>query len=120
MLGLRFSDAEDEIAWFDTRLQEIGSRARAALPGLIPHIGPVNRAAEIRTPILLIHGPDDRFVPLAQSQVTTRALARAGKPHGFLEIKGGDHSLLRGDHRLAAFTALDRFLAEHLAGDPAR
>jgi dipeptidyl aminopeptidase/acylaminoacyl peptidase len=39
---------------------------------------PITRAAEIRAPVLLLHGSDDKVVPLAQSQAMVTALRAAG------------------------------------------
>lgn len=86
---------------------------------------PVHRADDIVAPVLLVAGSLDRVVPPEQTRVMARALRRAGKEHELVELEGGGHNLARADHRLAYFSALDRFLAQHLApraavaGDPA-
>lgn len=80
---------------------------------------PVNRAADIRVPVLLAHGTRDRVVPPRQSVVMAKALASAGRDHEYLELEGADHSVRDGAERLRLFRALDEFLAAHLAPAPA-
>jgi len=43
------------------------------------------------------------------------ALKAEGKEHVYLELENGSHYLHRQQNRTALFTAMDAFLAEHLA-----
>ncbi|HSI60739.1 MAG TPA: S9 family peptidase [Ideonella sp.] len=81
-------------------------RLRATSPAL--------QAERIRAPVLLVHGSDDRVVPVEQSEDMAKALKRAGKPYRYVEQEGGDHYLSRYAHRLEFFTALERFLDDNL------
>lgn len=47
------------------------------------------RVGEIQCPVLLVHGKDDRIVPVAQSTIMERALRRAGKNAEYIEVEGG-------------------------------
>ncbi len=76
---------------------------------------PALHADQIKAPVLLIHGTMDRTVPIDQSEAMDKALRRAGKPHQFIELEGGDHQLSRNSHRLTVFKALEDFLGEQLA-----
>jgi dipeptidyl aminopeptidase/acylaminoacyl peptidase len=76
---------------------------------------PVEQVARIQVPVLLVHGTADASVPVSQGQDMARALERAGKPVRYIEQKDGDHNLSRYSHRLEFFTALESFLAQHLA-----
>lgn len=75
---------------------------------------PARQAERIRTPVLLVHGTVDRSVPVDQSETMASALRRAGKPHRYVELDGGDHHLSRHSHRMEFFRALESFLDEHL------
>lgn len=75
---------------------------------------PARRAADIQSPVLLVHGTDDRVVPVAQSRKMADALRSAGKTHQYLELEGEDHWLTHADTRLRYFEALDRFLGQQL------
>ncbi len=80
---------------------------------ILKAISPVEHAAEVDIPILLIHGKDDTVVPLAQSKVMADALKKAGKPVELLVLKGEDHWLSRGDTRLEMLTAVVAFLEKN-------
>lgn len=75
---------------------------------------PARQAERIRAPVLLVHGTVDRRVPVDQSETMASALRRAGKPHRYIELEGGDHHLSRHSHRVSFFRALESFLDEHL------
>lgn len=80
---------------------------------------PARHAARIQAPVLLIQGSADLVVPVEHGRMMDAALKRAGKPHQYLEIAGGNHSLSAPAHRLQFFQALEDFLARNLA-DPRR
>jgi dipeptidyl aminopeptidase/acylaminoacyl peptidase len=75
---------------------------------------PSRLAANVRAPILLIHGKDDSVVKFAQSQVMATALRVAGKPFKLVELRGEDHWLSGGATRLQMLREIDVFLAENL------
>jgi dipeptidyl aminopeptidase/acylaminoacyl peptidase len=73
-------------------------------------VSPVAHAAAADIPILLIHGRDDTVVTIWQSRKMADALRAAGKPVEFIELKGEDHWLSRGESRLAMLQATVDFL----------
>jgi dipeptidyl aminopeptidase/acylaminoacyl peptidase len=75
---------------------------------------PRRRAAEIKVPVLLVHGTADVNVLVNHSRDMAKALERNNKKHELIVIKDGDHSLLDPTMRLTLFQALERFLGEHL------
>lgn len=77
-------------------------------------VSPARHAARITAPVLLIHGRDDTVVPIDQSRTMEQALRRAGAAVDLVELRGGDHWLLRTDTRIEAMRAIDAFLAQHL------
>lgn len=80
---------------------------------------PVNRAAEIKAPVLLVHGTKDRQVLASHSAAMARALDREKKTHEYLVLEDADHAVLRMEERLKLFDTLGRFLARHLGGTSA-
>jgi len=72
---------------------------------------PARRAAEIACPVLLIHGVDDRIVPIEQSRLMARALKDAGKPHELVEVPGAGHADWDDDRDQALMVRLVEFLA---------
>jgi dipeptidyl aminopeptidase/acylaminoacyl peptidase len=88
----------------------VGSDDRAAVEAASPS----RLAANVRTPILLIHGKDDSVVKFAQSRTMANALRAANKPFKLVELAGEDHWLSRGSTRLQMLREIDAFLAENL------
>lgn len=79
---------------------------------------PLTHAKKINIPVLLIHGSDDRSVPVKQSIAMYKALKSADKPVEYIELDEGDHYLSTNSHRLETFKAMDRFLQQHLKSAP--
>lgn len=52
---------------------------------------PAQRAAEIKAPVLLIHGLEDDVVPPRQSKLMAAALRAAGRPHQHVELRDVAH-----------------------------
>jgi dipeptidyl aminopeptidase/acylaminoacyl peptidase len=75
---------------------------------------PRARAAEIKAPVLLVHGHADVSVVVDHSEKMADALKRAGKPHELLVIRNGDHSLRMPAMRQALYERLAAFLAANL------
>jgi dipeptidyl aminopeptidase/acylaminoacyl peptidase len=86
--------------------RESAERLRAA--------SPIEHVANVRAPVLLIHGLDDTVVPIVQSRDMATALQDAGKTVELVELEGEDHWLSGAKTRLATLQALDAFLAKHL------
>jgi dipeptidyl aminopeptidase/acylaminoacyl peptidase len=80
---------------------------------------PRNHAADMNIPLLMIHGDNDDQVNVDQSNAMDRALARAGKAHEYILIKGADHQMRRESDRTTLLGAVEKFLATHLAGGAA-
>ncbi|MEZ5500178.1 MAG: S9 family peptidase [Steroidobacteraceae bacterium] len=75
---------------------------------------PIDMVSEVAVPVLLVHGDADVSVVVDHSEKMAKALASAGKSIELLVIKDGDHSLRRGEWRLALYRKLTEFLAQYL------
>lgn len=80
----------------------------------LKEISPVNYADRIKVPVLLVHGDDDRQVPVKHSIQMRDALLKAGKNVTYLELPNEDHYLTNNENRIATFKAIDSFLDKHL------
>lgn len=75
---------------------------------------PSRAAANVRAPVLLLHGVNDSVVPVAQSREMASALKSLEKPHTLIELPGEDHWLSRSDSRTRVLTEMESFLAAYL------
>ena len=83
--------------------------------GMLAANSPVNLAAQISVPVLLVHGEDDRIVSVKQSRAMHKAMQkRGGSKVTYVELPGGDHSLTNYANRITFAEESTRFLANHL------
>jgi dipeptidyl aminopeptidase/acylaminoacyl peptidase len=73
---------------------------------------PMSSMATWRSPVLLIHGDDDKNVDFDQSLLLARELAARGIPHEELVFPNERHEFLRYADWLTAYRAADAFLAK--------
>lgn len=58
---------------------------------------PLYRAEEIKAPLLLVHGDEDRVVPISQSYEVKKRMEGAGGTVEMIVLKGEGHMFKRGD-----------------------
>jgi dipeptidyl aminopeptidase/acylaminoacyl peptidase len=80
---------------------------------------PMASIASWRSPVLLIHGDDDRNVPFSESVDLAEALAKQGVEFEELVFPDDVHDFLLHENWLAAFEAAAHFLDRRLASRPA-
>ena len=75
---------------------------------------PLHIAKDIKIPVLLAHGTEDRSVRVWHSKKMHRELEKQGTEVTYLELKDGDHYLSNQEHRVQFFKVMDAFLQSHL------
>ena len=80
---------------------------------------PIWRTDQLRTPMIVLQGTEDRVVPQSQSEQVVAALADAGVPHAYVLFEGEGHGFRRGPNIVAALEAELSFLGQVLGFDPA-
>lgn len=75
---------------------------------------PVNFAKKINIPILLIHGTDDRVVPVRHSRDMASELEDYDKNVRYVEIDDANHHLSVQKHRIQTLEEMLNFFDEHL------
>ncbi|MEG3170807.1 S9 family peptidase [Sphingomonas sp. ZB1N12] len=76
-------------------------------------VSPRFGAQTFSIPILMLHGKEDKRVPVKQSRMMAAALREAGKPYEYIEQPLGDHHFTRGEDRLEFLKAMGTFLAKY-------
>jgi dipeptidyl aminopeptidase/acylaminoacyl peptidase len=90
----------------------IGNWLQKQAPDL-KSVSPRFGAAAFSIPVLLIHGKEDRRVPVQQSRMMAAALKAAGKPHDYVEQPLADHFFTRSEDRLDFLLRMRAFLDRH-------
>lgn len=91
--------------------------ARDSLGGnrtALSEVSPLRQVDRIAMPLLLVHADKDTVVPVEHSERLATALKSAGKPHEYVVLEGGSHTLSYGKDRVTLLKALEKFLATHL------
>ncbi len=76
-------------------------------------VSPRFGAQTFSIPILILHGKEDKRVPVKQSRMMVAALKEAGKPYEYIEQPLGDHHFTRAEDRLEFLKAMGAFLAKY-------
>jgi acetyl esterase/lipase len=76
-------------------------------------ISPANFAADVSIPVLLMHGTEDKTVPIKQSRLMVARLKAAGKTYRYVEQPGGDHHLSSEADRVQFLKELEAFLTQY-------
>ena len=84
---------------------------------VLTEYSPLHRAADIRSPVLLLHGSDDVVVDVGHSKRMARSLKKADVDHRLVVLRKGDHEMSRYDSRLRYLKELEKFLGKCLAED---
>ena len=81
---------------------------------LLDEASPLKRAAELRVPVLLAMGAEDRRVPLPHGTKMRDALTAAGNPPEWLLYAGEGHGWRKPENRFDHASKVEVFLARHL------
>ena len=79
---------------------------------------PLNSAAKIKTPLLVVQGANDPRVKKAESDQIVIALRDRGFPVEYIVAPDEGHGFARPVNNMAMFAAAEKFLAKHLGGAP--
>jgi dipeptidyl aminopeptidase/acylaminoacyl peptidase len=94
------------------------AETRAEVARLAYESSPMSSIASFRSPVLLIHGDDDRNVPFSESVDLAEALAKQGVEFEELVFPDDVHDFLLHENWLAAYKASAEFLDRKLASKP--
>lgn len=78
---------------------------------------PINQAARIKVPVLLIHGENDERTPLAQAKAMKAALERAGNVPEWMTVANEGHGFYKDANNIAFYQRLQSFLDRHIGAD---
>ncbi|HTQ13543.1 MAG TPA: S9 family peptidase [Rhizomicrobium sp.] len=100
------SDASD---YWRARIGDIETQEDA-----MDKVSPALHAANVRGPILLMHGDHDVTVPFGQSNLEQIALKKAGKQVELITLENDDHYLNLASTRIKMLQEIEKFLAANI------
>ena len=96
--------------------ERMGDPSTAAGRQQLERQSPLNSAAKIKTPLLVIQGANDPRVNKRESDQIVIALRDRGAPVEYLVAPDEGHGFARPVNNMAAFAAAERFFAKFLGG----
>lgn len=112
------SDPAAHLAWISARrggptYRWWGRALGGEDPASVKRVAPAINAADLKSPLLLLHGEGDTVVASEQAERLAKALKAAGKPVEFIPLAGDDHWLSLGATRQQTLQAIVAFLEHH-------
>jgi len=101
-----FSDTKDDRRFFD--------RTLGSDPAELAAISPAMHVDQIKVPVLLVHGKDDKVANYDQFVAMQAALRKAGKEPETLVIDGEGHGFYKPENKARLFQTLAAFLDKHI------
>lgn len=101
----------------DARRAEYGDERDADTRGFLQRISPLNSAAALRRPVLIVHGLLDLAVPASESEQLLIRLRSAKRDAGYVAIRNAEDPLESKSDRDLTYSAIASFLAR-FAGAP--
>ena len=108
MLSERTRNGKDSdvISFWQSRIGDDTGQQQATSPAL--------HAAQVKCPILLLHGDGDTTVPISQSETEEAALKAAGKSVRFVRLEGDDHYLRLAATRVQLLKEVETFVSANI------
>jgi dipeptidyl aminopeptidase/acylaminoacyl peptidase len=95
------------------REAEYGTLARDR--DLLERISPLRHVANIRAPLMAVHGEKDPRVPIGETEQIVAALRARGIPTELLRLPDEGHGIVKLANRLKVWPAAAEFLDRHLS-----
>lgn len=83
-------------------------------PAMLAEISPSNHVDQLRVPVLLVHGKNDKVADFDQFQAMERALRDAGRTPETLVVASEGHGFINPQNRTTLYERIEAFLDEHI------
>ncbi|WP_232056484.1 S9 family peptidase [Pseudoalteromonas sp. A25] len=75
---------------------------------------PSHNVAQLKAPVLIVHGGEDERAPIEQAESIIRALQAAEHPYQYKQLDDEGHGFYKPKHRAQYYETVMAFLGEHL------
>jgi dipeptidyl aminopeptidase/acylaminoacyl peptidase len=108
--GAAVSDPLMQVNYY--RYQLRGTQALEQLNMWDDSVSPLEEAAKVNVPLLIVHGDVDQRVPLDHATKYLKELEKYGKRYKYVELEGADHfsSTLFYNHQLTLYQSMMAYL----------
>lgn len=108
--GAAVADNNQQVNYYRNRIR--GSQRVEQLRFWDESISPIEEAAKVNVPMLIIHGSVDQRVPVSHSRKYIEELEKEGKDFEYIELKDADHfgNTLFYDHKMKTYPRMISFL----------
>jgi dipeptidyl aminopeptidase/acylaminoacyl peptidase len=110
-----FADDTDDIGW-QLMKRELGDLATDL--DNYREASPIRHVADIKDPLLVLHGEDDARVPISQSEQLVEHLEAHGKRYEFQRYDSEPHGFGQRENVVDAYTRVADLFAKYLSIDP--
>jgi dipeptidyl aminopeptidase/acylaminoacyl peptidase len=101
----------------DNRRAEYGDERDPAMREFLQKISPLSHAAQVKKPLLVVHGRNDPRVPYSEAQAMVKAVREQGTPVWFLTAEDEGHSFSKADNREYLHQLTLEFVQRLLTGE---
>lgn len=77
-------------------------------------ISPVQRVNELKVPVMLVHGKDDKTAEFNQHKAMEAALQGAGRPAETFVVPGEGHGFVKPENVAELYRRMEAFLGKHI------
>ena len=83
----------------------------------LARISPAMHAADVKVPVMLVHGTSDKTADFNQYKQMVSALEDAGNPAETYVVKGEGHGFTKPEHQAELYRRIVAFLDKHIGPD---
>lgn len=108
---MRKTDAQDGASKRTKRFYDrtLGTDIKA-----LASVSPVQRVSELKVPVMLVHGKDDKTADFNQYKAMDAALKTAGRPAETFVVPGEGHGLVKPENVAEFYRRMEAFLDKHI------
>lgn len=106
---------EEERTRLNKRIQNYYARVIGVDRAELAAHSPTRLAQQVKIPVLLVHGEEDKTAPPEHARLMRDALAKSGNPPEWMMVANEAHGFYAIKNRVAFYKRLEGFLSRHLA-----